>query len=541
MDFEKVMESYTGPISEQEGVREFLITTVCTVLDQSVQRRPRTQNGPRRKMSWLRESLWPWQTQREIEMEQRRLQETISFVSVTYLMSYGSNTENITDFDQDFLNFVTDNLADVTADLQEAGLTNITESEAPAQDVLRTDVPSSSPSVSFSPSASPTGALTESPSKSPSRMPTIPPSLPPISSTTSPAPSPEEGGSGGLGAGGIVGIILVIFFIAVGMGAYFFWRRRNRLKKEKKATLSTNGGSQSGAGFGSPAAEGNLGGAGSPADSIMSKGSLLSVGNSAEGYSDNEEDKRQHLADEFDEFRDQNLERMRTDIDHNLTGFDGMMSQAMTKALMDDDDVYVDRDELNWGGSSDNPLDIEASALYLVTQWLRQKKGAATVDERRDFMQQMLNKMVASVRHGVIGPDQGSQAIHECAAILDLELAVEIPITAIVVAGMRKTVNRNDMLDAFGEFGKIDYVSIASSSRGFGLVRFQSPSGVRKAIEKYQKDGEIVVQDVGVVVRELKSGEFGGRGSPPSVPGGPSVTSKNSPMGVDDPDVLRLD
>ena len=41
-------------------------------------------------------------------------------------------------------------------------------------------------------------------------------------------------------------------------------------------------------------------------------------------------------------------------------------------------------------------------------------------------MQETLNKMVASVRHGIISPEDASRTIHECAAMLRLELAEKI-------------------------------------------------------------------------------------------------------------------
>ena len=87
---------------------------------------------------------------------------------------------------------------------------------------------------------------------------------------------------------------------------------------------------------------------------------------------------------------------------------------------------------------------------------------------RRDFMQETLNKMVASVRHGVLGPDDASRSIHECAALLGLQLATEIPVTTLIISGMRKTVTAEDLIDAFREFGEIMEAAVASNQRGFG-------------------------------------------------------------------------
>jgi hypothetical protein len=66
-----------------------------------------------------------------------------------------------------------------------------------------------------------------------------------------------------------------------------------------------------------------------------------------------------------------------------LTGFDGMMSQALTKALMDDDDSSQDMGDLMWGGTGDS-MEIEASVLCDMNDWLKRKEGAS-VDERYVF------------------------------------------------------------------------------------------------------------------------------------------------------------
>jgi hypothetical protein len=83
-------------------------------------------------------------------------------------------------------------------------------------------------------------------------------------------------------------------------------------------------------------------------------------------------------------------------------------------------------------------------------------------------MQEMLNKMVSSVRHGVLGPDDASRAIHECATLLNLQLASDLPVTTVIITGMRKTVIAADVIEAFREFGEIDDAAVASNQRGFG-------------------------------------------------------------------------
>lgn len=241
-------------------------------------------------------------------------------------------------------------------------------------------------------------------------------------------------------------------------------------------------------------------------DSLVSNGSLISMGrDSISSGSAHEMDDRDALGDVFDNYKDQNLEQMRTNVEGAVTNVDGMMSQALTKALMDDDDDSTDEDLLKWGGSGQS-MEIEASVLCDTNDWLK-RKDAPTVDERRDFMQETLNKMVASVRHGIISPEDASRTIHECAAMLRLELAEKIPETALIITGMRKAVKADEVVDAFKEFGEIEDAAVSPNARGFGLVRFVSPKSVLRALGKFRKE-EIVVQDVAVMIRVLKSDDM---------------------------------
>lgn len=119
----------------------------------------------------------------------------------------------------------------------------------------------------------------------------------------------------------------------------------------------------------------------SPSESILSNNSLLSAGGSMGGESVDEVDNTHHLADEFDQYKDQNLEQMRSEVMSNLNGADGMMSQAMTRALMDDEDAAVNPNELYWGGSGD-ATEIEASALCEVNDWLKRKGQVPGLEQR---------------------------------------------------------------------------------------------------------------------------------------------------------------
>ena len=92
-------------------------------------------------------------------------------------------------------------------------------------------------------------------------------------------------------------------------------------------------------------------------------------------------------------------------------------------------------------------------------------------------MQQTLDRMVASVRHGVMDPEHGSLTIHECAALLGLQLAADIPGNTLIVTGMPKGVTKPDMEAAFSEFGEIDNAAVSSNRRGFGKILICSRTG----------------------------------------------------------------
>ena len=116
-------------------------------------------------------------------------------------------------------------------------------------------------------------------------------------------------------------------------------------------------------------------------DSLVSNGSLISMGrDSISSGSAHEMDDRDALGDVFDNYKDQNLEQLRTNVEGAVTNVDGMMSQALTKALMDDDDDSTDEDLLKWGGSGQS-MEIEASVLCDTNDWLK-RKDTPTVDER---------------------------------------------------------------------------------------------------------------------------------------------------------------
>lgn len=502
-------------------------------------------------------SKWtvPLEDNGRVSTGDRNLQGTIR--EVGYSMRYVSRLVNTSAYPNDFKVFVNANLTRVADDLRNVGLPVIL-----AETVFSESAPTPSPTAV--PTPTPT---TDRPSFTPTVSPySIPPSEAPSSFPTQAPSDPINPDSEGGGGGGGINTTIVAA-ASVGGGAvllvalFVYYRRRKRKKERDYQAAAAGGGlkpkSKNGSSGGSKRGEAPVWGKGGllvddrdgdsgmglkavdadafpnersrsnslakeapdefnflgtknngtgdmlqSNDSLESNQSLISAPYSMSSESDTEVDTTHNLADEFDKYKDQNLEKMRTEVEGNLTNFDGMMSQALTKALMDDEDSTRDMTELMWGGTGE-PMEIEASVLCEMNDWLKRKENAS-VDERRAFMQETLNKMVASVRHGIIAPEEASRTIHECAAMLGLQLVEDIPETALIVTGMRKMVERRDVIDAFKEFGEIEDAAVSPNARGFGLVRYKSPRSVQRAMERF-RTGEIVVQDVAVMIKVLKS------------------------------------
>eukprot|EP00980_Cylindrotheca_fusiformis_P006837 scaffold1429_cov110-Cylindrotheca_fusiformis.AAC.9 len=357
----------------------------------------------------------PGPTKRKLEKDQewtmvrRGLQQQLfEYVDLDFEMTYTSVYINVTKYPISFQDFINSNNHTIVSRMQTLGL-NVTHALY-AQRYVR-PVPTLSPSLM--PSAMPSIEPSKDPSANPSTTISFSPSTLSTDDTNIPAASvPTGAGVDGPQAETVVIVVSVIVagsIVLVGSLIYFRKRKHQRRERTFRSDGTTSRrrtpegiwsrGVQSALHNDIPSSSKNNNmsirsmdskkynvpdlitgnGIASPSsESLISNPSLLSTGNFTDGgdTDGDDDDATYGLADEFDQYKDQNLEKMRMDVEGNITGFDGMMSQALTRALIDEDDDPVDSSEFLWGGSR-NGAEIEASALGEVTDWLKRKENAS--------------------------------------------------------------------------------------------------------------------------------------------------------------------
>lgn len=132
------------------------------------------------------------------------------------------------------------------------------------------------------------------------------------------------------------------------------------------------------------------------ADSMLSNPSMVSGGGSFSSNPDDYPDgmfsggggglgsqdvRVDTLQDEFDNYKNHDLEYMRSGVEETVYGAESMMSLAMTRALMGEEDVDA---HPSWGEAEGDPESIEANGLCETNDWLR-KNEHSTLDERFVF------------------------------------------------------------------------------------------------------------------------------------------------------------
>jgi hypothetical protein len=111
------------------------------------------------------------------------------------------------------------------------------------------------------------------------------------------------------------------------------------------------------------------------------EGSFVSAGYSSGVDSLDEEDDTHNLVDEFDRYKDRNLERMKKQVEGSVNDLEDMMSHATMMALIDDDDDGRRDVRDLMGGTCGDAIEIEATILCEATDWLKRREGAS-LDER---------------------------------------------------------------------------------------------------------------------------------------------------------------
>lgn len=458
-------------------------------------------------------------------------------LELDYSVSYFSTETNVNEYSRFFLKFMNSNLASVSEDTSklvnftvvalEASMTVLMTGRPtePTSSLVPSTLPTPSPMRNYQPSEILMATELLSPSTSPISSETLmtkeplPPSPPPISSevlmtkkplppspsisliTTTPTTAPTSTPTVPKVQSLTVifsGLLALVVLLAI----FCFCRRQKRrmmaqydsatnereINKNDRANAQPT--SRQDPSWMTSDIENGKVRAISPIQTVPSNDSksLLSIGDLGTSDSDFEADGVDNLKSEFDEYKSQNLEAIRWNLLGNLN-----------KLFIRDGQAH--KNSTDFWGCQANPsgAEVEASALYEVTNWLQRHQNANT-ERRRVFMQEILDKMVASVCCGVIEAEDASRTIHESAALLSFALANKLPNTTVIISGMRKKTTSQHMLEALSEFGKIDAAAVASGLRGFGIVRFRHPKSVYRAMLQY-RNSEIVVQDVAIQMR----------------------------------------
>lgn len=422
--FQEVMEGYTIDLAAEVGIdlESFptLITAFC-IADMAVPADLNsTQSTPARQL-------------RKMLSRFRNLNESVdsgieltTFVEVQYSMTYRSRNVNVTSLPDRFQRLIANNLANVAQDMQAAGL-NVTEALniTRVESVPATSNPSTAPTFvpsSGVPSVAPSedASLTSSESNAPS-----PDSSPPsvvIATSSNPSSFPTESSpspSGGTNSIVItvvasVGVMVVCLLLII----FYRWRK-SEPKLEAAAANEASARLEEShiqidtdpqynvEAFTSMSSE-TKDVDGSQKDSIVKNDtnesfapapmkllppipSMLPSADSLIGDSDRlGADSDRHYFDLFDKYKDQKLEKMRSGVEETVMEVDEMMSHAVTRALLDDDESQVDRETLFWGSEGDR-TEIEATALSEVNDWLKRNKGACVYDRYVHHLSRLTN------------------------------------------------------------------------------------------------------------------------------------------------------
>lgn len=383
------IQSYTDKFGYFVG--EPLIVTKCEVVNQSL---AEARKRWRDLVVEAFKRLWPWR-QATIEGTYLQIEFNIMYSSKYY------RYDEISLYPSQFQQYMNDNLEQVTLDYQTRFLPVV---EAKDVVVYNTDSPTISPVPTSPPMEAvltqsplgegetlpPTAFKSSAPTFSPA--PTISSSpLLPIVDTPKPTRSEivndQRSFVVGLAAG-LSGAALIVLLFILYTQRTISQRKREGGGETDGSKRSPNGGiemTRNDNGKAYNATDDQLedgtsqiaGEVNEVMDVIVSNPSMVSEGGSL-GSNPNDIQEGvpvETLQDEFDNYKNQDLEFMRNGVEESVYGAEGMMSLAMTRALMEEEEVNVD-----WGGAQDCPS-MEANIFCEANDWLRKNEKASL--ERR--------------------------------------------------------------------------------------------------------------------------------------------------------------
>lgn len=164
--------------------------------------------------------------------------------------------------------------------------------------------------------------------------------------------------------------------------------------------------------------------------------------------------------DELDNYKNQNIEIFREAVEQAVHDIEGMMMLAVTNALTQSPSSRNDEQDQSA---------LEAEYLYSSFDWWKRNEQSP-VDSKREYFQDLLNRIVSLVFYASFPPLQASQIVHECATIIGLPLEQPLPQTTIIIQGMLKTndlaTGQKCITRAFKPFGVIQAAAIAPNNHG---------------------------------------------------------------------------
>ena len=374
--FKQIMTGYTYNISDGSDLSK--VNATCTIITQTLLVIPERRTFRRRFLRLLQDVATTSNASNQVE----------------YTMTWESYHVNVTEYPSLFSRFIEDNLVNLTADLRKGDLDVLSSGSLRA--IVTTEVPSAAPSISPKPTPNPFRPITSSPSLDPTAG---------YSDEPSGVPPSKPSNQGSAGNASVITNTIVIVSILSALaivsccGCFVFYHRRKQIRElefqaaaaaGRLSSENDNGEGKSdrlehlavdtSAPYNDAPRSDDEQGIISPNESLLSNQSLISTGMSLGEGSIDEADRTHNLADAFDQYKDQNLEKVRADVEERVIGSDSMMNQAMTLAFMGDDEIFSDARELIAGEGADS-TEIEADLLCEVNDFLKRNEFA-DVEER---------------------------------------------------------------------------------------------------------------------------------------------------------------